>query len=96
MLYEVITELDTYRLKKLVKEEFNAYGNVVDADFRTFRFFISAQTPVDITVLEIPGTYRYTTMTDSVDWEELLRNGALLLLILLVTFRYLFKNYIVV
>lgn len=87
-------ELDTYRLTRLVKEEFNAYGNVVDPDFKTFRFFISAQAPVAIDGLAIPGTYTYSATPERVDWAELLRYGAILLLTIFLVFRGLFKNYI--
>ncbi|WP_345988712.1 hypothetical protein WCX18_00700 [Sulfurimonas sp. HSL1-2] len=87
-------ELDSYRLTRLVKEAFNAYGNVVDADFRTFRFFISAQTPVAVDGLAIPGTYSYSATPERVDWAELLRYGGILLLTILLVFRGLFKNYI--
>ncbi|MHC3993394.1 MMPL family transporter [Thiomicrolovo sp. ZZH C-3] len=87
-------DLDTYRLEKLVKERYNAYGNVVDADFKTFRFFISAQSAVDIGGLEIPGSYSYTATNESVDWPELIRYGVVLLLTIFMVFRFLFRNYI--
>ncbi|WP_345972794.1 hypothetical protein [Sulfurimonas diazotrophicus] len=87
-------DLDTYRLEKLVKERFNAYGNVVDADFKTFRFFISAQSAVDLGGLAIPGSYTYTATNESVDWPELIRYGVVLLLTIFMVFRFLFRNYI--
>jgi len=86
--------LDAYKLKKLVKEMHNAYCNVVDEDFRTFRFFISSQKPVDISTLSIPGTYRYVAEEHALDLQHTLLYFAGGLLILIVFFRLLFKNYI--
>ena len=86
--------MDAYRLKRLVKEEYNAYANVVGSDFRTFQFFISAQKPIDPATLDIPGTYRYETMEGALEWHQYLLYAAAVLLILIVTFRLLFKNYL--
>jgi len=86
-------DLDAYRLKKMVKEMNNAYCNVVDNDFRTFRFFISSQTPVDIGGLAIPGTYRYDRSENGAGWHLY---GIFLagIVILVLFFRLLFRNFI--
>jgi len=86
--------LDIYRLKKLVIEEFNTFGNVVDGDFRTFRFFISAQKPVEVGSLGVPGRYSYSATAQKFDWPHILAYAAALLLLFVLLFRYLFKNYI--
>ena len=85
--------LDAYRLKKMVKEMHNAYCNVVDDDFRTFRFFISSHKPVDISGLTIPGTHRYVSSENGAGWHLF---GIFLagVLILVLFFRLLFRNFI--
>jgi len=50
-------EIDTFRLRKLLKELHNDYGNVVEDDFKTFYYFISGEKFIDISKLQIPGTY---------------------------------------
>ncbi|MEJ2500707.1 MAG: hypothetical protein P8Y65_06225 [Campylobacterales bacterium] len=89
-----VGDLDAYRLKLLVKEVHNAYCNVVDKDFRTFRFFISSQKPIDISTLDIPGEYRYDTTVDEIDWQRNLTYLALIVLTMVLLFRLLFRNYI--
>ena len=88
-----VGDMDAYRLRKLVKEMRNAYCNVVDDDFRTFRFFISAQTPVDIGSLAIPGSYRYDMPEQETGWHlfGILMAG---ILILVLFSRLLFRNFI--
>jgi uncharacterized protein len=88
-----VGDLDVYKLKKLVKELHNDYCNVVDGDFRTFRFFISSHKPVDVSRLEIPGTYRYVSAEKNSGWHLY---GIFLagLLILVLFFRFLFRNFI--
>ncbi len=87
-------EIDAYHLKRLVKEEYNAYANVVSSDFRTFRFFIMSQKSVDLSGVDIPGSYRYTTAEGALEWHQYLLYGVLIIFILIITFRLLFKNYV--
>jgi predicted RND superfamily exporter protein len=87
-------ELDTFRLRKLVKALHNNYSNVVDDDFKTFYFFISAKSPIDIEQLHIPGTYEYKVNNGEIDWRHVVGYTLIFLLIMAVIFRLLFRNYI--
>ena len=76
-------DLDTFALRKLVKELHNDYGNVVDDDFKTFYYFISGEKFIDISKLNIPGSYTYTTNDGEIDWYVL---SSYILAVLLMQF----------
>ena len=85
-------DMDTLRLQKLVKDLHNDYSNFVDDDFKTFNYFISGDKYIDISSLDIPGTYSYDQDGGAINWYFL---GSFLLMILLITFiifRLLFRS----
>lgn len=87
-------ELDTLKLRKLLKEMHNSYGNVVDDDFRTFYYFISGEKFVDISRLKIPGTYSYEADDAQINWYFLITFVLGVLLITLLIFRFLFRSHV--
>ena len=87
-------DVDTVMLRKLVKEQHNQYGNVVDDDFNTFYFFISSQGGVDLDRLDIPGSYEYISNDAEVDWKVIIGYMLGVLLICMVLFRLLFRSYV--
>jgi len=87
-------DLNTFALRKLVKELHNNYGNVADDDFTTFYYFISGEKFVDIDQLQIPGTYSYEANDGEIDWYFLITYILTGLLIMLVIFRLLFRSHI--
>jgi len=76
-------DMDTLRLQKLVKDLNNDYSNLVDDDFKTFNYFISGDKFIDISTLDIPGTYTYDQDGGAINWYFL---GSFLLFLLLITF----------
>jgi len=87
-------ELDTFKLRKQLKELHNSYGNVVEDDFKTFYYFISGEKFVDISQLKIPGSYSYETDDAEINWYFL---GIFVLGVLLITlliFRLLFRSHV--
>ena len=88
------TQIDSLKLKELIKKSHNSYCNVVDKDFTTFYFFISATDTVDITKLHIPGEYQYIHFDYKVHWNVLFLYLLIFTAILVLTFRVLFRNYI--
>ncbi|MCW9025736.1 MAG: hypothetical protein OQJ77_00335 [Thiovulaceae bacterium] len=87
-------QIDTLKLKKLVKLEHNSYSNVVDKNFKTFYFYINATQKLDISSLKIPGKYVYVDNISEIDWNELLIFVFVFISILTLLFRILFRNYI--
>lgn len=87
-------DLDTFKLRKLLKEVHNNYGNVVKDDFKTFYYFISGEKFIDISGLKIPGTYSYDKKDGEVDWYFLSAFIFVILLIIFLIFRFLFKSNI--
>ncbi len=85
-------DLDTFRLRKLLKELHNNYGNVAEDDFKTFYYFISGEKFIDISKLKIPGTYSYETNDGEIDWYFLSTYIIVALLIMVLMFRLLFRN----
>ena len=88
------SELDSLSLKKLVKEVHNEYCNVVDKNFQTFYFFISAQKPLDIEKLSIPGSYEYITVNSTINWLEMVFYAFVFMAFTTIIFRLLFLNYV--
>lgn len=87
--------LDTLHIRKMFKELHNDFCNVVDDDFKTFRFFIlSTKEGIDIASVDIPGDYAYETMDDELEPWQNIAYPALFLLILVLLFRGLFRNFI--
>jgi len=87
-------DLDTLQLLKLVKELHNDYCNVVEDDFKTFYYFISGQKSIDISKLDIPGTYEYQSNDAEIDWQFVIAYVLIFFLIMVVIFRLLYRNYI--
>ena len=89
-------DLDTFELRKLLKELHNSYGNVVEDDFKTFYYFISGETFIDISKLKIPGTYEYDENDGEIDWYSLSSYILAGLLIMVLIFRLLFRSNVAV
>ncbi len=89
-------DLDTFGLRKLLKELHNSYGNVVEDDFKTFYYFISGETFIDISKLKIPGTYEYDENDGEIDWYSLSSYILAGLLIMVLIFRLLFRSNVAV
>ena len=89
-------DLDTFELRKLLKELHNSYGNVVEDDFKTFYYFISGETFIDISKLKIPGTYEYDENDGEIDWYALSAYILAGLLIMVLIFRLLFRSNVAV
>lgn len=87
-------DLDTFKLRKLLKEEHNSYGNVASNDFKTFYYFISADDFIDISKLKIPGSYSYDKHNGQIDWYVVISYVLVAFLIMFLIFRLLFKNYV--
>lgn len=87
-------DMDTFRLRKLVQELDNDYGNVVEDDFKTFYFFISGDKFVDIRQLKIPGSYTYTANDGEIDWVILSGYIVAVLLMTVFIFRLLFRSHV--
>ncbi|MFT7859510.1 MAG: hypothetical protein ABXS93_01100 [Sulfurimonas sp.] len=87
-------ELTPFKIKKLVKELHNDYCNVVEPDFKTFYFFISTSQQIDISYLDIPGKYNYISLESEVDWFSLFIYTLVFIVIIVVIFRVLFRNYV--
>jgi uncharacterized protein len=87
-------DLDTFSLRKLVKELHNDYGNVVEDDFKTFYYFISGEKFVDISELSLPGSYEYTTNDGAIDWYSLSMYIAGALFMTILIFRLLFRSHV--
>ncbi len=87
-------DLDTFALRKLVKELHNDYGNVVDDEFKTFYYFISGEKYVDISKLKLPGSYEYTENDGEIDWVLLSAYIVAVLLMTVLIFRLLFRSHV--
>ncbi len=87
-------DLDTIRLSKLLKELHNDYGNVAEDDFKTFYYFISGEKFVDISKLNIPGTYTYDMNDGEINWYFLSSYIMIVLLITVLIFRLLFRSHV--
>lgn len=85
-------EMDTFALRKLLKELHNNYGHIVEDDFKTFYYFISGEQFIDVSKVKIPGTYTYDTNDAEIDWYFLSTFIVALLLITFFIFRLLFKS----
>jgi predicted RND superfamily exporter protein len=87
-------DLDTFELRKLLKGLHNRYGNVVEDDFKTFYYFISTEKLIDISRLNIPGGYTYDINDGEIDWYFLSAFILMVLLIIILMFRLLFKSHV--
>lgn len=87
-------DVDTFTLRKLVKELHNDYGNVVEDDFKTFYYFISGEKFVDISKLNIPGSYTYDMNDGEIDWYILCSYIVVVLLMTVLMFRLLFRSHV--
>jgi len=87
-------DLDTFELRKLLKEMNNDYGNVVEDDFKTFYYFISSEKFVDISKLHIPGSYTYDMNDGEINWYFLTAFSMFILLITVLIFRLLFRSHV--
>lgn len=87
-------DLDTFALRKLLKELHNDYGNVVEDDFKTFYYFISGEKFIDISKLNIPGTYTYDINDGEINWYILFSYIVAVLLISVLMFRLLFRSHV--
>jgi len=87
-------DLDTFKLRKLLKELHNDYGNVVEDDFKTFYFFISGEKFVDISQLSIPGSYTYAMDDGEINWYFLSSYIMIVMLITVLMFRLLFRSHV--
>lgn len=88
------TDLDTLRLKNLVKEVHNDYCNLVDKKLQTFYFFISSEHTVDISNLDIPGKYEYVAVNGKINWYAMSLYALIFMVVTLIVFRILFRNYL--
>ena len=87
-------QIDSLKLKQLIKKSRNSYCNVVDKEFTTFYFFISATGAVDVSKLHIPGQYEYIHFDDKIHWNILFLYLLIFTATLVLAFRVLFRNYI--
>ncbi len=87
-------DLDAYKLRKMIKELNNDYGNVVEDDFKTFYYFISGEKFVDISKLNIPGSYTYDIHESDINWYYLSTYILIVLLITVLIFRLLFRSHV--
>ncbi len=87
-------DVDTFTLRKLVKELHNDYGNVVEDDFKTCYYFISGEKFVDISKLNIPGSYTYDMNDGEIDWYILCSYIVVVLLMTVLMFRLLFRSHV--
>ncbi len=87
-------DLNTIRLRKLLKEFHNDYGNVVEDDFKTFYYFIYGEKYVDISELDIPGTHTYEKNDGEINWYFLSSYILIVLFIVLFIFRLLFRSHV--
>ncbi len=87
-------DIDTFKLRKLLKELHNDYGNVVEDDFKTFYFFISGEKFVDISQLSIPGSYTYAKDDGEINWYFLSSYIMIVILITVLMFRLLFRSHV--
>ncbi|MCW8821648.1 MAG: hypothetical protein OQK45_05445 [Sulfurovum sp.] len=85
-------DVDTFTLRKLLKELHNDYGNVVEDDFKTFYYFISGEKFVNISKLNIPGSYTYDKNDGEIDWYILYSYIVAVLLMTVLMFRLLFRS----
>ncbi|WP_309497880.1 hypothetical protein, partial [Sulfurovum sp.] len=85
-------DLDTFKLRKLLKELHNGYGNVVEDDFTTFYYFISGEKYIDISKVNIPGTYTYDINDGEIDWYSLSTYIVAGFLVMFLMFQLLFKR----
>jgi len=87
-------DVDTVEIRKLVKGLHNDYGNVVEDDFRTFYYFISGEKFVNISKLNIPGSYTYDKNDGEIDWYILCSYIMGILFITVLMFRLLFRSHV--
>ena len=87
-------DLTTFTLRQLIEDVENSYRNVVDANFKTYYFFISGEKYIDISKLNIPGSYSYTKNDSEIDWYFLSSYTLLALFLTLLIFRLLFRSYV--
>ncbi|MCO4844458.1 MAG: hypothetical protein KC427_00410 [Sulfurovum sp.] len=85
-------DLDTFGLRKLLKELHNDYGNVVEDEYKTFYYFISGEKFIDISNLNIPGTYDYDVNDGEINWYLLSSYLLAGLLIIVFMFQLLFRS----
>lgn len=88
------SQIDTLRIKKLVKLEHNSYANVVDKDFKTFYYYINTTNKLDLSNITIPGEFVYVDNISEINWNELFIFTFIFIFIITVLFRILFRNYI--
>lgn len=88
------TQINSLKLKELIKKSHSSYGNVVDKNFTTFYFFISATKSVDIARIDIPGKFQYIHFDYKVHWNVLFIYLLVFAAILVLAFKILFRNYI--
>ncbi|WP_373072383.1 hypothetical protein [Sulfurimonas sp.] len=87
-------QIDTLKLKKLVKLEHNSYSNIVDKDFKTFYYYINATQKLDLSSIKIPGEFVYLDKISDIDWNGLFIFALIFVVIITILFRILFRNYI--
>jgi predicted RND superfamily exporter protein len=85
-------DLEIFKLRKLLKELHNSYGNVVEDDFRTFYYFISGEKFIDISHLKIPGNYIYDIHEKEIDWYFLSTFIIAIMFISFLLFRFMFRS----
>ncbi|CAA6804389.1 MAG: Unknown protein [uncultured Sulfurovum sp.] len=86
--------IDTFTLRKMLQELHNNYGNVAEDDFKTFYYFISGEKFVDISKINIPGTYTYLSNDGEINWYSLGTYIIITLLISILIFRLLFRSHV--
>lgn len=87
-------DINTFTLRKLVKELHNDYGNVVGEDFKTFYYFISGEKFIDISTLTIPGSYDYTKNGGDINWYSLSSYILAVLVMTSLIFKLLFRTHV--
>lgn len=87
-------QVDTLKLKQLLKKAHNDYCNVVDNNLSTFYYYISSTQKLDLSTLKIPGTYQYIDSIDEIKWNVLFIYIFVFASVLLILFRILFRNYL--
>lgn len=88
------TQLNSLKLKQLIKKSHNNYYNVVNKDFKTFYFFISATDSVDISKVRIPAEHEYIHFDYKVHWDVLFIYLLIFAATMILAFKVLFRNYI--
>ncbi|MDD5717804.1 MAG: hypothetical protein PHW64_08410 [Sulfuricurvum sp.] len=90
-----INDLNISELKQLVHTLHTPYIPYVDQDLKSFHFYIYSLSPISIDSLPIHFHHKFFSMEDApIKWTTLFLYSVLILAMLILIFRLIFKNYI--